>query len=112
MTYGPTLSITFTAGRGVDQYIELREGPDAGRFVQSYKSMRLPSKPEVYGFGGSRTTWIPAVERFVNRLEERGMKLRYGGTFIGDYNQVIQRGGIFFLPCAQSQARGQAPLAL
>ncbi len=107
VTYGPTLSITLTSGKGVDQYIEAREGENTGRFVLAYKSMKLPSKPEVYGFGGSRISWIPAIERFVSRLEERGLRLRYGGTFIGDYNQILQRGGIFSYPALKGKPEGK-----
>ncbi len=107
VTYGPTLSITLTAGMGVDQYVEAREGENAGRFVLSYKTIKLPERPEVYGFGGSRNTWIPEVERFVTSLEERGLRLRYGGTFIGDYNQVLRRGGIFSYPALKGKPDGK-----
>ena len=107
ITYGPTLSITLTNGKSVDQYIEVREGKDAGRFALAYKSMKLPDDPEVYGFGGTRSDWVPQVEKFVSGLEARGMHLRYGGTFIGDYNQVIQRGGIFSYPAHKSKPKGK-----
>jgi fructose-1,6-bisphosphatase I len=110
VTYGPTLSLTFTEKKRVDQYIEARDGDNAGRFVLAYESMRIPSKPEVYGIGGSRATWISSVERLVNRLEERGLKLRYGGTFIGDYNQVLQRGGIFSYPALKGKPEGKLRL--
>lgn len=107
ITYGPTLSITFTNGKSVDQYVEVREGKNAGRFALAYKSIKLPDAPEVYGFGGTRSDWIPQVEKFVNSLEARGMHLRYGGTFIGDYNQVIQRGGIFSYPEQKNKPKGK-----
>ena len=107
ITYGPTLSFTFTRNDSVDQYVELREGQNAGRFVLAYSSLRLPEKPEVYGFGGTRSDWIPQVEKFVASLEARGMHLRYGGTFIGDYNQILQRGGIFSYPAHRSKPHGK-----
>ncbi len=107
ITYGPTLSLTFTTNGSVEQYVELREGENSGRFVLAYKSIRLPEKPEVYGFGGTRSDWIPQVERFVSSLEARGMHLRYGGTFIGDYNQILQRGGIFSYPAHKSKPQGK-----
>ena len=69
--------------------------------------MKIPAKPEVYGFGGTRSDWIPAVEEFVSGLEARGMRLRYGGTFIGDYNQVLQRGGIFSYPAHKKAPDGK-----
>ncbi len=110
VTYGPTLSLTFTNRKRVDQYIEARDGPSAGRFLLAYEGIQLPEKPEVYGFGGTRSTWIPAVADFVASLEDRGMKLRYGGTFIGDYNQVLQRGGIFSYPALKEKPKGKLRL--
>lgn len=106
-TYGPTLSITLSIDGKVDQYVEIREGEDKGRFVLAYEAMKLPQKPEVYGFGGTRADWITAVERFVSKLEARGMRLRYGGTFIGDYNQVLKRGGIFSYPAHKKNPDGK-----
>ena len=107
VTYGPTLSITFTTGKSVDQYIEARGGEHSGRFIASYKSMKLPEKGEVYGFGGLRSDWIPGVERYVSSLENRKFKLRYGGTFIGDYNQILQKGGIFSYPALKGKPDGK-----
>ena len=111
VTYGPTLTVTLAVDGKVDQYIELRDGENAGRFVLAYSDMKLPKKPEVYGFGGTRSDWIPQVERFVSSLEARGMRLRYGGTFIGDYNQVLQRGGIFSYPAHKSKPDGKLRLS-
>ena len=107
ITYGPTLSITLSVNGKVDQYVEVRKGKDAGRFALLYNDLKLPAKPEVYGFGGERSDWLPQVEKFVSSLEARGLHLRYGGTFIGDYNQVIQRGGIFSYPIHKSKPQGK-----
>ncbi|MHB1909039.1 MAG: class 1 fructose-bisphosphatase [Nitrososphaerales archaeon] len=107
VTYGPTLSLTFCFERKVDQFVLVREGKNSGEFVLAYEKMKLPMKPEVYGFGGSRQEWIPQVVKFVEDLELRGMRLRYGGTFIGDYNQVLQRGGIFSYPALKNKPNGK-----
>ncbi len=107
VTYGPTLTFTYSSSSKVDQYVEIREGKDAGRFALVYRNLKLPSKPEVYGIGGTRAEWIPPVERFVRRIEARGMRLRYGGTFIGDYNQILQRGGIFSYPAHRGKPQGK-----
>ena len=106
-TYGPTLTITLSIDEKVNQYVEIREGDLAGRFALSYKAMKLPEKASVYGFGGTRSEWIPEVERFVRKLESKGTHLRYGGTFIGDYNQVLQRGGIFSYPAHRNNLKGK-----
>jgi fructose-1,6-bisphosphatase I len=107
VTYGPTLTLTLTAEREVEQYVEVRDGKNLAKFVLAYKSMKLPENPQVYGFGGLRSTWVPPVERFVEKLESRAMKLRYGGTLIGDYNQVLQRGGIFSYPALKDKPEGK-----
>jgi fructose-1,6-bisphosphatase I len=107
VTYGPTLTITMSVSDSVNQYIELREGENAGKFALAYKSMNIPEKADVYGFGGKRSDWIPQVEEFVASLETRGLHLRYGGTFIGDYNQILQRGGIFAYPAHKKQPNGK-----
>lgn len=108
VTYGPTLTFTLSSSSGcVDQYVELRDGENSGKFARAYKGMILPKKPEVYGFGGTRSEWIPPVERFVRKMESRGMRLRYGGTFIADYNQILQRGGIFAYPAHKGKPGGK-----
>jgi len=107
VTYGPTLTVTLSADGGVHQYVELREGDAQGRFVLAYSGMKLPPKAEVYGVGGKRVEWIAPVEKFVSKLEARGFHLRYGGTFIGDYNQVLQRGGIFAHPALKGKQDGK-----
>lgn len=110
VTYGPTLTLTLAVSGRVDQYVELREGENSGKFALAYREMKLPEKPEVYGFGGTRSEWIPPVEKFVRTLESRGMRLRYGGTFIGDYNQVIRKGGIFGYPMHMGKPAGKLRL--
>lgn len=107
VTYGPTLTITLSVSGEVNQYVEVREGENTGRFALAYKNMKLPEKAQVYGFGGKRADWIPPVEKFVSNLESRGLHLRYGGTFIGDYNQVLQKGGIFAYPAHKKQPDGK-----
>ncbi len=107
VTYGPTLTITLSISGKVNQYVEIREGENSGRFVLAYKEMKIPEKAEVYGFGGTRSDWIPQIEKFVSSLEARGLRLRYGGTFIGDYNQVLQRGGIFSYPAHKGAPDGK-----
>jgi fructose-1,6-bisphosphatase I len=107
VTYGPTLTITLSVSDSVDQYIELREGENMGKFALAYRSLKIPEKAEVYGFGGKRADWVPQVEEFVAGLETRGLHLRYGGTFIGDYNQILQRGGIFAYPAHKKQLNGK-----
>lgn len=41
------------------------------------------------------------------RSRARGLKLRYGGTFVGDYNQVLRYGGIFGYPALKTKPKGK-----
>ena len=107
VTYGPTLTLTLTCNGRVDQYVEVKEGENPARFVRGYTQMKLPESPEVYSFGAPRSDWIPEIERFVSRLEMRKMHLRFCGTMIGDYNQVLQRGGIFSYPRHKAKPQGK-----
>jgi fructose-1,6-bisphosphatase I len=88
----------------------MRKGEHAGKFVSAYKNVRLPAKPSVYGIGGLRSSWIPEVRRFAESLEARGFKLRYGGTLVGDYNQILRFGGIFSYPALRDKPKGKLRL--
>ncbi len=118
VTYGPMLTLTFTMGSGVKTFVAT-EGGEGNPFVLMEDDARIPAEPEVYGLGGERQDWIAPVEQFVTSLERRGLKLRYGGTFVGDFNQVLRRGGIFAYPALKHKPRGKlrvlyeaAPMAL
>jgi len=106
VTYGPMLTLTFAVGKGVQTFVavEREAGPE---FILLQSDVHIPDKPEVFGFGGLRRDWTEPVERFVASLEARGMKLRYGGTFAGDYNQVLRYGGIFAYPALKNRPRGK-----
>ncbi len=40
------------------------------------------------------------------------MKLRYGGAFVGDINQVLTYGGIFCYPVTQKKPQGKLRLVI
>lgn len=106
VTYGSMVTLTFSFGKGVHRFVAIREGAETS-FVLLGTDLRLPEKAEVYGFGGSRSDWIPSVRGFVDTLEERGLRIRYCGTFVGDYNQVLTRGGIFSYPQLTNKPLGK-----
>ena len=106
VTYGSMVTITLSFGKGVHRFVAVREGANMG-FELLGVNLRLPEKPEVYGVGGSRKDWIPSVRGFVDSLEGRGMRIRYCGTFVGDYNQVLSRGGMFAYPELVNRPKGK-----
>jgi fructose-1,6-bisphosphatase I len=106
VTYGSMLTVTLSFGKGVHRFAAVRRGTQTS-FELLDVDVRLPEKPEVYGVGGSREEWIPEVREFVDSLARRGMRIRYCGTFVGDYNQVLARGGVFAYPQTAGKPRGK-----
>jgi fructose-1,6-bisphosphatase I len=106
VTYGSMVTLTFSFGKGVHRFVAVREGASMS-FELLGVNLKIPEKPEVYGIGGSRKDWIQPVSRFIDSLEERGMRTRYCGTFVGDYNQVLARGGMFAYPELVSKPKGK-----
>lgn len=106
VTYGTMVTITLSFGKGVHRFVAVREGQSFS-FELFGVNIKLPDKPEVYGVGGFRREWIPQVRDFVDSLAERGMRIRYCGTFVGDYNQVLTRGGVFAYPQLLEKPRGK-----
>ncbi len=107
VTYGPMLTLTFSTGGEVATFAATHSEGAGREFTLLGDKLKIPAKPEVFGMGGQRKDWIDPVERFVASLEARGLKLRYGGTFVGDYNQVLRHGGIFGYPALKSKPKGK-----
>ena len=96
--YGPYLSLVLALKDGVRLAFAAGKGSGASRFVSDGQIHKLPKPPAVYGIGGLREKWTPAVRQFVESLDKRKLSLRYGGSFVGDYNQVLSKGGFFAYP--------------
>jgi len=72
------------------------------------RQLRLP-EPTVYGFGGGRESWTEGFGRFAKEVEHE-LKLRYGGSMVGDVNQVIHSGGVFCYPALNDRPEGKLRL--
>jgi fructose-1,6-bisphosphatase I len=106
VTYGPALTITFSTGGPVSRFAAVRDGASyAFELVDS--AVRMPDRAGVFGIGGRKEDWVDGVAEFVGSLERRGAKLRYCGTFVGDYNQVLKHGGVFGYPALRSRPGGK-----
>jgi len=96
--YGPYHQLVLALNDGVRSFAALGKGSQGARFVSDGLLRQLPKPPTVYGIGGLREKWTPNVRVFVESLEKRKLSLRYGGAFVGDYNQVLTKGGFFAYP--------------
>ena len=96
--YGPYLECVLAVEDGVHVLIGAGRGKGGERFIGSGEPFKLPSKGTVYGVGGAHEKWTPEVRLWVEQLEQRKMKMRYGGSLVGDFNQVLHAGGFFAYP--------------
>ena len=106
LIYGPATTFVYATSTGVHEFVQ-GGGGRSGEFFLIEESLRLPSKGKLYGVGGHRERWIPEVKAFVGELETELMNLRYGGSFVGDFNQILHYGGFFAYPAQTDKPAGK-----
>lgn len=105
LLFGPITTLVYTIGEGVHEFLYTHRG-----FLLKKADIKLPKQGKLYGIGGLRKDWTPGMEKFVEWLESEGYKLRYGGSFVGDFNQTLQYGGIFAYPALSGKPEGKLRL--
>jgi fructose-1,6-bisphosphatase I len=105
--YGPSTTMVFATGTMVSEFVMARKGDHRNRFIVVDRDVKLNEKGGVYGVGGLRPRWPPQVKTLVEQLESEGYKLRYGGSFVGDFNQVLHYGGLFSYPSTTDSPKGK-----
>ncbi|MCK5044766.1 fructose-1,6-bisphosphatase [Candidatus Parcubacteria bacterium] len=103
--YGPTTTLVYTTLNGVHEFLWTKEG-----FVLREENIKIPEPGRLYSIGGLRKDWLPKFKEYIEGLENKGSKLRYGGSFVGDFNQVLHYGGIFSYPALTSKPQGKLRL--
>lgn len=107
ITYGPLITMVYSAGKGTHEFVLNREG----EYVLAQENIRLKEKGSIFSPGGLRRDWTPEHLQFIEKLENDGYKLRYSGGFVPDINQVlIKKGGLFTYPALQKSPRGKLRL--
>ena len=107
ITYGPLITMVYSAGKGTHEFVLNREG----EYVLSQENIVLNDKGSIYSLGGIRRDWNPEHLAYVEYLEGLGYKLRYSGGFVPDINQIlIKKGGIFTYPALKKSPAGKLRL--
>ena len=107
ITYGPLITMVYSAGNGAHEFVLNREG----EYLLSQEKIKLKEKGSIFSPGGLRRDWTPAHLKFVEQLEKDGYKLRYSGGFVPDINQVlIKGGGLFSYPALRKSPQGKLRL--
>lgn len=107
ITYGPLITMIYSAGKGAHEFVLNREG----EYVLSEENITLKDKGSIFSPGGLRKDWTPEHLKFIEKLESDGYKLRYSGGFVPDINQVlIKKGGLFTYPALKKSPQGKLRL--
>jgi fructose-1,6-bisphosphatase I len=107
ITYGPLITMIYSAGKGAHEFVLDREG----EYVLSEENIKLKEKGSIFSPGGLRRDWTEPHLKFIEHLEKDGYKLRYSGGFVPDINQVlIKKGGLFTYPALKKSPQGKLRL--
>ncbi len=106
LIYGPATTFVYATGQGVHEFV-MGGGDRPKDFFLIEEGLQLPAKGKLYGIGGHRDKWIPEVKAFVGDLERGLMNLRYGGSFVADFNQILHYGGFFAYPAQVDKPAGK-----
>lgn len=107
ITYGPLITMIYSAGTGAHEFVLNREG----EYVLSEGNVRMNERGSIYSPGGIRKDCTEGHVKYLEYLESEGYKLRYSGGFVPDFNQIlIKRGGVFTYPALKKNPNGKLRL--
>lgn len=105
MLYGPMTVLTITTGNGVSTFALNTEDI----FVLLKENVQMP-EGKLFGCGGFRNEWYSRHQNFIALCEQKGGKLRYSGSFVADFHQILTYGGVYCYPAAQGKPDGKLRL--
>ncbi len=110
--YGPINTLVYTVGKGTHEFVKHYGGDGKPQFYMLSENMKVSEPGEVFGIGGEPLEWSPKMMKFAKDLfRVHKMKVRYCGTFVADFSQVLHRGGIFAYPESKKNPQGKLRLA-
>lgn len=105
LLYGPLTVLVYTARKGVHEFVL---GHDGVYTLQ--KENILIGNNKIYAPGGLRKDWFDNHKKWIDTLENRGYKLRFSGSFVADFHQILHKGGIFMYPAGKDFEYGKLRL--
>lgn len=104
--YGPITTMAAAVEGELTEYVVTDGEREAVR-----EHLTLPDDPAIYGFGGRVPDWPDEFAAFAEEVEsDESLRLRYGGSMIGDVNQILTYGGVFAYPALESAPEGKLRL--
>ncbi len=109
--YGPVNTFVYSVGKGTHEFVKHYDSEGKAQFLLLADSLKLPEPGEVFGLGGDPLDWSPEFLKFAKDLfREEKLKVRYSGTFVADFSQILHRGGIFAYPSTKKSREGKLRL--
>ena len=109
--YGPVNTFVYSIGRGTHEFVKHYDGSGTAQFFLLARDLRVPEPGEVFGLGGDPPGWHPKFLKFAKDLfREEKLKVRYSGTFVADFSQILHRGGLFAYPSSKKSPTGKLRL--
>jgi fructose-1,6-bisphosphatase I len=109
--YGPINTLVYSVGKGTHEFVKHYDGDGKPQFFLLSENMKVSDPGEVFGLGGDPLEWNPEMMKFAKDLfRVHKMKVRYCGTFVADFSQVLHRGGIFAYPESKKNPHGKLRL--
>lgn len=109
VVYGPITTLMVARDGQVQEYaLEERSDRNQVELHRTEEDLGLPS-PSIYGFGGRKDQHTESFKEFANTVRST-LKQRYGGSLVGDANQVLHSGGIYAYPELSDRPEGKLRL--
>jgi len=108
--YGPVNTLVYSAGQGfgVHEFVKHYHDDGSAEFLLLNEDIHLPKKAEVFGIGADPMLWNPLFRSFAKELlKKEKLRIRYCGSFVGDFSQVLHKGGFFSYPSTLKDPRGK-----
>jgi len=105
LLYGPMTTLTLSIGSGVATFALTEDG----RFLLMEDGIRMP-EGSIYGSGGIRPEWTDKHAAYIASIEGNGGKVRYSGSFVADFHQILKYGGLYAYPAAKGKPEGKLRL--
>ena len=109
--YGPVNTFVYSIGKGTHEFVKHYDSEGKAQFLLLADNLKIPEPGEVFGLGGDPLDWSPEFLKFAKDLfRKEKLKVRYSGTFVADFSQILHRGGIFAYPSTKKSAEGKLRL--
>ena len=109
--YGPVNTFVYTIGKGTHEFVKHYDSEGKAQFLLLAENLKIPEPGEVFGIGGDPLEWRLEFLKFAKGLfRKEKLKVRYSGTFVADFSQILHRGGIFAYPSTKKNPNGKLRL--